>query len=114
MPIRRNVAALAVAAAVLGAGGCGHFAANMRMRELVVQFKPGTPQPVRASVLHGCRGFPDASPEPMPSSTLPSVQLNNVRFRVDNADDAQIAAVEDCLARFTAVIGVHDTGQDMH
>lgn len=104
----------ATAVLTLALTGCGHFAANMRMRELVVQFKPGTTQHQREQVLAGCHGFTNASPEPVPSSTLLSVQLNDIRYRIDNADDAQIAALEACLARYPDVVGAHDTGEDMH
>jgi hypothetical protein len=42
------------------------------------------------------------------------VQLSNVRFRVDKADDAELARLESCLTRFRFVAGVDDTGDAMH
>jgi hypothetical protein len=40
--------------------------------------------------------------------------LSNVRFRVDKADDAELARLESCLTRFRFVAGVDDTGDAMH
>jgi hypothetical protein len=103
--------ALAVGA---GVAGCGHLGANLRQREIVVRFAPdATPEQHRA-VRAACDHFPGTTAEPQPTSTLASVRLSDVRFRVDNATDAQLAKLEACLSKFPFVTGVDDTSDEMH
>ena len=113
MSSRRVLLPLAVAATGLAAG-CGHLAANLAQRELVVRFVPGATPAQHLEVRSACDHFANATPEPLPTSTLRSVQLSNVRFRVDKADDADLARLESCLTRFRFVAGVDDTGDAMH
>jgi hypothetical protein len=54
---------------------------------------------------------PQAAPEPLPTDNKLSDTVNDVRFRIDNATDAQIAQLETCLGRFRSVQGV-ETPQD--
>jgi hypothetical protein len=115
---RRPVGALLAACAVVAAGwsvaGCGHLGANLRQREIVVRFAPdATPEQHRA-VRAACDHVPGTTAEPLPTSTLASVRLSDVRFRVDDADDAQLAKLEACLSKFPFVAGVDDTSDEMH
>jgi hypothetical protein len=94
--------------------GCGHLTDNLAQRELIVQFDVGATAEQHEQVRAACNGFAGTTLEPRPTSTLESVRLNDVRYRVDRADDAQLARIEACLSRFPFVRGVRDTGLPMH
>lgn len=96
---------MAVAFALLA--GCG---GNVRFREVVVTFDRTAGEAARARVLQACAGVPHTSPEPRPSSALRSTQANDVRFRVDDASDRELAALYACLQRDPAVRGVSIPG----
>jgi hypothetical protein len=97
-----------------GVAGCGHLGASLRQREIVVRFSPGaTPEQHRA-VRAACDHFAGTTAEPLPTSTLASVRLSDVRFRVDDATDAQLAKLEACLSKFPFVAGIDDTSDEMH
>ena len=100
-----GTATVGVSLVILLLAGC------TQQRELVVHFKPGTTQAVRAAALHACTGAaPKTSPEPMPTaSAASSDQVNDVRFRIDSADDRDIAQLETCLAKQPGVAGFEDT-----
>jgi hypothetical protein len=88
------------------AAGCGGFDKAFGQREAIVIFREGTPASVRLAVRAACSGVPQAKPEPLPSDGKLSDYLNDVRFRIDNASDAQVAQLENCLNRFSSVKGV--------
>jgi hypothetical protein len=77
-------------------------------REVVVVFKPGTTAADRDRVRAACAdATPHASPEPVGPGTLKSSRVNDVRFRVDKADDAELAKLYACLTKDPAVRGVN-------
>jgi len=54
-----------------------------------------------------CSHMPAAIPERLPPHP-PAVQLqDDIRYLVSNASDAQIARLEQCLNRFSSVMGVN-------
>ena len=76
-------------------------------REVVVVFKPGSTAADRDRVRALCTDVtPHASPEPQGPGTLKSSRLNDVRFRVDKADDSELAKLYACLTKDPAVRGV--------
>lgn len=113
-PLPRLLAGPLLALLAGGLAGCGHLGANLSQREIVVHFKAGTTAAQHREVRTACTGYAGTRPEPLPASTLPSVRLNDVRFRVDEASDAQLARLEGCLTRFPYVLGVSDTDTEMH
>ena len=97
------------AAAVLAGGltsGCSGFNKAFGQREAIVIFREGTPKTVRLAVRAACSRVPQATPEPLPTDGKLSDYLNDVRYRIDNASDAQVAKLENCLNRFHSVKGV--------
>ena len=100
------VAALAATSAL--ASGC-----NATRRELTVVFTPGTTADQRAAVLRACTGAaPHTSPEPIPTPTgTRGIQRTGplVRFRIDAADDRDIARLEACLEKQPGVQGFQDS-----
>src|SRR5262249_44615460 len=110
---RRRPAGAALAAALalaLAGGGCASFDRTFGQQEAVVQFRPRTPESVRLKVRAACSHVPQATPEPLPTDHLASDLVNNVRDRVDNASDGNLAKLQRCLQKFPSVVGIEFTG----
>jgi hypothetical protein len=60
--------------------------------------------------LRACTGVAkNTSPEPITAGTHRVAPTSDVRFRIDNANDREIAQLETCLTKQAGVIGVQDT-----
>ena len=104
-----RVAALTIAGSLLvaaGLGGCAKFDAALGKQEAVVQFKTGTTTAARLKVRAACSHIPEARPEALPTSHLASDNLYDVIYRVDDASNAQLARLEQCLQKYPSVLGV--------
>lgn len=98
--------ALAMAVAALLLGGCAKFDAALGKQEAVVQFKSGTPNATRLKVRAGCSHLPGAKPEALPTNHLASDNLYDVIYRVDDATNAQLARLTQCLQKYPSVVGI--------
>jgi hypothetical protein len=100
------VAGLAVTGAL--ATGC-----NATRRELTVVFTPATTTDQRAAALRACTGAaPHTSPEPIPTPTgRRGIERTGapVRFRIDAANDRDLARLEECLQKQPGVQGFQDS-----
>jgi hypothetical protein len=106
--VHLRVAALAIAGSLLvaaGAGGCAKFDAALGKQEMVVQFKTGTTTATRLKVRAACSHIPEAKPEALPTNHLASDNLYDVIYRVDNASNAQLARLQQCLQKYPSVQG---------
>ncbi len=103
----RRAAAGVIAAALLlpTVAGCAKFNAALGQQEAVVSFKDGTSNATRLKVRAACSRVPQAIPEPLPTDHMASDLLNDVRYRVDHASDADLARLQQCLQRFRSVAG---------
>lgn len=98
---------LAVAGGGLSAGCSQQAHEAAHKREVVVHFVPGTSAAAKRQVRAACAHASSAAkPEPIPTSTLRSVQVYGVRYRVDHADDNQLTRLYTCLTRHSSVAGV--------
>lgn len=98
-------AGLALLAVGLLTSGCGGFLRPLGQREVVVHFAVNAPRSDHAIVRSACTGIPNVTPEPVPRSTSLAARLNDVRFRVDKANDVQLARLFSCLGRQPGVVG---------
>jgi hypothetical protein len=91
---------------LLAVSGCNSSA--LTKQELVVYFKAGAPASDHQAALKACsHASPKAVPEPIPTGpSLPADTVGNVRFRIDHADDRDIALLTECLNRQPGVSGV--------
>ena len=106
MPVRRFAAAIVGVVAIVGIAGCNSSA--LTKQELVVTFAQDAPASDHTAALRACAHVtPEATPEPMVTSSLPSSRVGDVRFRIDHADDKQVALLTECLAKQPGVIGVN-------
>ena len=88
-----------------GATGC-----KGTQREVIVFFAADAPQSRHEDALRACTGAaPHTSPEPIEPGTHRVAPTSDVRFRIDKANDHDIAQLEKCLTSQPGVIGVQDT-----
>lgn len=104
--LRAGTVAAAAAVLALAAGGCAQFDATFGQQEAVVHFQPGTSLATRLHVRAACSHVQQATPEPLPTDHLVSDQVNDVRYQVGGASDAQLAELETCVGKFRSVAGV--------
>lgn len=71
-----------------------------------MQFAPDATLAQRAAARAACSHVPNAIPEPMPTTGKASQLLNNVRYRIDDANDRDLAALYQCLTAQPKVRGV--------
>ena len=97
-----------VAAGTVSVTGC-----NATRRELTVVFTPGATDAQRTAAWRACTGAaPHTSPEPIPTpSGHRGIQRQGplVRFRIDAANDQDIARLEECLGKQAGVQGFQDS-----
>jgi predicted Zn-dependent protease len=107
-------AAVIVLPSILAGGlitGCSGFDKTFGQREAIVTFQQGTPRSIRMAVRAACSHVNQATPEPLPTDNKLSDYVNDVRYRIDKASDAELAQLETCLNKFPSVRGV-ETPQD--
>ena len=96
-------AALAIAVAL---AGCSQFDAALGQRQAIVSFRAGTPLSQRLAVRSACGKVPAVTAQPLPSDLSSPYALHQLTFQVTHATDAEIAQLEQCLARFPSVAGM--------
>lgn len=103
--MRRAATGVACAlTASLVLGGCSGGA--LSKRELVVVFSSSATAADHRAALDACTGVaPHTSPEPIIASTYVSDRVGNVRFRIDHANDHDIAMLLKCLTKQRGVLG---------
>ena len=106
-PLRATAAAAAAAALLTAAAaGCANFDAALGRQWAVVHFRPSTPVATVLKVRALCSHVPHARPMPLPRSRSGPGMLYSVRFRTDDASDADLARLQQCLQRFPSVTGI--------
>lgn len=97
-----------VLALAMALGGC-----NATKRELTVVFDAGTTDAQRVAALQACTATaPHATPEPVITPTPRAagpLRHVNVTFRIDAANDRDLARLEACLQRQPGVRGFQDS-----
>jgi hypothetical protein len=103
--VRRLTLGVAALGMIAALSGCNDSA--LTKVELVVYFQPNAPLSDHAAALKACGHVsPEAVPEPIVKSRLASDAVGDVRFRIDHADDRQIALLTECLNKQPGVEGV--------
>jgi hypothetical protein len=94
------------AASVIGVTGCSSLDKQLGQQEAVVSFQDGTSNAVRLQVRAACGKLPDVTPVPLPSGVPLSESLSQVTYNITNADDAEQARLQECLAKYPSVAGL--------
>ena len=101
----RHALGLCVALLVL-VTGCN---ASLSKREIVVHFSSSATETQHAAARTACAAAaPHVSPEPIVHNSYATTRIDDIRFRVDKADDHDLAQLYNCLSRQPGVIGVSD------
>ena len=103
---RLPAAGAAAVAAVAVLAGCSQFNEALGQRQAIVSFRPDTPLSQRLTVRSTCAKVPAVTAQPLPSDLNSPYALQQLTFRIDHASNADIARLEQCLAKFPAVAGV--------
>jgi len=104
---RAAFGALAAAALMtVTVAGCAKFDAALGRQWAVVQFKPNTSVATLLKVRAACSHVPNARPEALPPVRKALDMIYAVRFRTDNASDANLAQLQQCLQKFPSVTGI--------
>jgi hypothetical protein len=108
--ITRARAASAVAAGALalalGATGCAKFDAALSQQWATVTFKPDTTVATMLKVRTGCSHIPNVRAEALPRQQSAATMAGGVTYRTDHATDANLAQLQQCLQRYSAVAGI--------
>jgi hypothetical protein len=108
---RRAAAAAALAAALAGGlgismAGCSKFDAALGQRWATVNFKPNTSIATLLKVRTACSHIPNVRAEALPRKQTPATMMYALTYRTDNASDANLAQLQQCLTRFPSVAGI--------
>jgi hypothetical protein len=110
-PVRRGGARRLLApglalATVIALGGCAQFDSALGQQQAVVVFRDGASLAQRLAVRTACAKPPAVVPQPLPSDLNSPYALQQLTYQTTNASDAQVAELEECLAKFSFVAGV--------
>jgi hypothetical protein len=95
-----------VLALAAGVAGCSKFDAALGQQQAIVTFKPNVSNAMRLKVRATCAKLPDVVNTPIPSGIPLSYALSELTYQINNASDADIARLSECLENFPAVAGV--------
>ena len=97
------------AAVVVLTGALSGCNASLSKREIVVHFRDSATSAQHRAALDACAtAAPHSSPEPIVHNKFASTRIDDVRFRVDKANDHDLAQLYSCLGKQPGVIGVSD------
>jgi hypothetical protein len=103
--VRRLAVCVAAAGLLAGAAGCNDAA--LTKTELVVYFNQNAPLSDHTAALKACGHVtPETIPEPIVKSRFASDAVGDVRFRIDHANDKELAELTECLNKQPGVAGV--------
>jgi hypothetical protein len=98
--------ALLLPGLVLATAVSGCNASALSKREMVVHFDPAATSEQHRAALEACSHVTTAAtPEPFSTTGPVSNRVNNVRYRIDHANDRDIAQLTTCLSKQPGVVG---------
>jgi hypothetical protein len=109
-------AGAAALAAGLGLGitGCAKFDAALGQQWVTVDFQSSTPIATMLKVRSACSHIPNVVPEALPRKRTPVTMNGAVTYQTNNATDANMAQLQECVQRFPSVAGIdpEDSGDE--
>jgi|SRR5579875_705891 hypothetical protein len=88
------------------AAGCSKFDAALGQQQMQVTFKDGTSNAERLKIRAACASLPNVKTTPVANLKKEPYALSVITYQVNNASNADIARLSECLSKFTAVAGV--------
>jgi hypothetical protein len=106
IPLQATAAAALLAALATGIAGCSKFDAALGQRWATVNFKASTSIATLLKVRAACSHIPNVHAEALPRKRTPATMMSALTYRTDNASDANLAQLQQCLQRFPSVQGI--------
>jgi hypothetical protein len=103
---RRLLIAGTMIAAATTLAGCSQFDAALGQRQAIVTFTDSATTAQRLAVRTACGKIPNVKPQPLPNNMNTPYALVQVVYQINQASDADVALLEECLAKFRSVQGV--------
>jgi hypothetical protein len=100
------LAAGTAVAAMTALAGCAQFDAALGQRQAIVTFQDGASLAQRLLVRAACAKTPNVTAQPLPANLNSPFALEQVVYQINHASDADVAMLEQCLAKFPSVAGV--------
>jgi hypothetical protein len=98
---------LVIALCLLGVTGCAQFDKALGQQQALVSFKDGTSVAMRLQVRAACAKLPNVSAVPIPVGVPLTSAVSEVVYQLNqNASDADIARLQECLTKFPSVQGM--------
>ena len=91
---------------VASVAGCSKFDAALGQQQLTVSFKDGTSNAAKLKIRAACASLPEVHTTPVGNLKQQPYALSQVTYQVDNASNADIARLSECLSKFKSVVGV--------
>jgi hypothetical protein len=91
----------------LGAAGCAKFDAALGQQWATVSFKPDTSVTTMLKVRTACSHIPNVKAEALPRRQNVVTMNGAVTYRTDQASDANLAQLQQCLQRYPSVAGIN-------
>lgn len=91
---------------VLSLTGCAQFDKALGQQQAMVSFKAGASNADRLQVRTACGTLPNVHPAPIAKGVPLSSALGEVEFRIDKAGAADVARLQQCLAKYPQVTGI--------
>jgi hypothetical protein len=108
--VRRVLAATGVVALAAGlaggVAGCSKFDAALGQQWVTVDFQPNTSIATMLKVRTACSGIPNVVPQALPHKKNTVTMNGAVSYQTNNATDANVAQLQQCLQRFPSVAGM--------
>jgi hypothetical protein len=107
VPVLANtVLAAGLAALAVAVSGCAKFDAALGQQWIQVELAPTTTVAQLQHIRSACAHIPNVTAYPFPKQHSVINMINSVRYNTDNATDANVAQLEQCLQKFPQVQGV--------
>jgi hypothetical protein len=93
-------------AAGLAVTGCAKFDSALGQQWATVSFKPNTTISTMLQIRSACSHIPNIRAETLPKQQNDITMNGAVTYRTDNASDANLAQLQQCLQRYGSVAGI--------
>ena len=104
-PRARALLALGAVLAVTAVAGCSRLDAALGQRQAIVTFSESATLAERLAVRSACAKTPNVTPQPLPSNMNTPYALQQVVYQINQASDADIARLQECVTKFPSVTG---------
>jgi hypothetical protein len=106
--------ALIALAGLAGLAGCSKFDAALGQQWATVDFKANTSEATVLQVRTACSHIPNVQAEALPAQVNANTVQYSVTYRTDNASNANLAQLQECLQRYPSVAGIdfEDSGSE--